>query len=216
MTLPQATLFPQALLPLYIFEPRYKQMLADALATHRLFVVARQRPGCLEEMPEAVAGLGLIRASVSHEDGTSHLLLQGVSRVRLRQTVRARPYRVQRIQPIGIDKCDSVVADALMAKVKELVEDLVELGLSMPAGMLVGGRTSDLTAARTHARDVLKYLGSLQDPDSLADLTACTVLQDSDSRQTLLELEDVEARLRRLLQFLLAEIQLRRKSGGYE
>jgi ATP-dependent Lon protease len=35
MTLPNATLFPQALLPLYIFEPRYRQMLADALHSNR-------------------------------------------------------------------------------------------------------------------------------------------------------------------------------------
>ena len=34
MTLPNATLFPQALLPLYIFEPRYRRMLADTLASH--------------------------------------------------------------------------------------------------------------------------------------------------------------------------------------
>ncbi|MEP6664219.1 MAG: LON peptidase substrate-binding domain-containing protein, partial [Verrucomicrobiota bacterium] len=35
MTLPNATLFPQALLPLHIFEPRYRKMLADALGSHR-------------------------------------------------------------------------------------------------------------------------------------------------------------------------------------
>ena len=45
MTLPNATLFPQALLPLYIFEPRYRQMLADALHSNRMFSVAMQRPG---------------------------------------------------------------------------------------------------------------------------------------------------------------------------
>ncbi len=57
MTLPNATLFPQALLPLYIFEPRYRQMLADALNTHRMFSVAMQRPGSLREAPAPVAGL---------------------------------------------------------------------------------------------------------------------------------------------------------------
>ena len=40
MTLPNATLFPQALLPLYIFEPRYRQMLVDMLHSHRMFSVA--------------------------------------------------------------------------------------------------------------------------------------------------------------------------------
>ena len=83
MTLPNATLFPQALLPLYIFEPRYRQMLADALHSHRMFSVAMQQPGTKRESPSPVAGLGLIRVSVGHRDGTSHLVLQGLARVEL-------------------------------------------------------------------------------------------------------------------------------------
>src|SRR5256885_7798208 len=94
MTLPNATLFPQAMLPLYIFEPRYRQMLADALSTHRMFSVAMQKPGRARETPCGVAGLGLIRASVGRSDGTSNLILQGLVRVELTQTVRYKPYRV--------------------------------------------------------------------------------------------------------------------------
>ena len=70
MTLPNATLFPQALLPLYIFEPRYRQMLVDTLKAKRMFSVAMQRPGRTRETPCPVAGLGLIRVSVDHQDGT--------------------------------------------------------------------------------------------------------------------------------------------------
>src|SRR3954465_1572326 len=98
MTLPSATLFPQALLPLYIFEPRYRRMLSDALNTNRMFSVAMQKPGRTRETPCPVAGLGLIRVSVGHNDGTSHLILQGLTRVKLRETVQYKPYRVQRIQ----------------------------------------------------------------------------------------------------------------------
>ena len=58
MTLPNATLFPQALLPLYIFEPRYRHMLADALHSNRMFSVAMQKPGTEREAPSPVAGLG--------------------------------------------------------------------------------------------------------------------------------------------------------------
>src|SRR5438034_1301972 len=94
MTLPSAILFPQALLPLYIFEPRYRQMLTDALNSHRMFSVAMQRPGRSREVPSTIAGLGLIRVSVAHKDGTSHLILQGLARVKLAETVRYKPYRV--------------------------------------------------------------------------------------------------------------------------
>src|SRR6266404_9564053 len=82
-SLPASTLFPQALLPLYIFEPRYRKMLADALRSDRMFSVAMQKPGRTREAPSPVAGLGLIRVSVGHNDGSSHLILQGLVRVEL-------------------------------------------------------------------------------------------------------------------------------------
>src|SRR5574342_612948 len=114
MTLPNATLFPQALLPLYIFEPRYRQMLADALHSNRMFSVAMQKPGSSREIPSPVAGLGLIRVSVGHRDGTSHLILQGLARVELEDTVRYRPSRIQRIRAIKSPPCDNVKVDALL------------------------------------------------------------------------------------------------------
>src|SRR4029078_766182 len=100
MTLPNVTLFPQALLPLYIFEPRYRQMLADALHSNRMFAVAMQKPGNAREVPLPVAGLGLVRVSVRHRDGTSHLILQGLVRVELEEAVRYKPYRIHRIKPM--------------------------------------------------------------------------------------------------------------------
>src|SRR6185295_3682837 len=121
MTLPSATLFPQALLPLYIFEPRYRHMLSDSLKSNRMFSVAMQKPGRTRETPCPVAGLGLIRVSVDHEDGTSHLILQGLTRVELMETVQYKPYRVQCIRPLQAKLVDNVVIDALLAKVHELV-----------------------------------------------------------------------------------------------
>src|SRR3954471_1074549 len=126
MTLPNATLFPQALLPLYIFEPRYRQMLADALHTNRMFAIAMQKPTNSREVPSPVAGLGLIRVAVGHRDGTSHLILQGIARVELEQAVRYKPYRVQRIKPRLTPPCDNVKVDALVAKMRELLEERIE------------------------------------------------------------------------------------------
>src|ERR1700752_2860776 len=132
MTLPNATLFPQALLPLYIFEPRYRQMLVDSLHSNRMFSVAMQKPGRTRETPSPVAVLGLIRVSVGHRDGTSHLILQGLARVELEEAVRYRPYRIQRIRPLQTPPCDNVKVDALVAKMRELLEERIELGLPFP------------------------------------------------------------------------------------
>src|SRR5260370_32850495 len=122
MTLPNATLFPQALLPLYIFEPRYRQMLADALHSNRMFSVAMQRPGNSRETPAPVAGLGLIRVSVGHRDGTSHLILQGLTPVVLAQAGRHAPYLDQRLRPAQDPPSDNGQVVALGATGRELLE----------------------------------------------------------------------------------------------
>ena len=212
MTLPNATLFPQALLPLYIFEPRYRQMLADALHSHRMFSVAMQKPGSTREMPSPVAGLGLIRVSVGHRDGTSHLILQGLARVELEETVRYKPYRVQRIRTIQTPPCDSVKVDALLAKMRELLEERVNLGLPFPFPVMSPGKTESTTTPPSFSpKEILGYLDSLTDPEQAADLVSCAVLPGAAQRQSILETVEVEARLQRLIHFLLAEIREKRK-----
>src|SRR6266446_819265 len=212
MTLPNATLFPQALLPLYIFEPRYRQMLADALHSNRMFSVAMQRPGSTRESPSPVAGLGLIRVSVAHRDGTSHLILQGLTRVELQETLRYKPYRVQRIRPLKTPPCDNVRVDALVAKVRELLEERIGLGLPFPNPMMSPEKSEHSpTPPSFSPKEILSYLDSITDPEQTADLVSCAVLPGAVERQAILETVDVEARLRRLIRFLLAEIRTKRQ-----
>jgi ATP-dependent Lon protease len=203
MTLPNATLFPQALQPLYIFEPRYRQMLADALRSHRMLAVAMQKPGRTRETPSPIAGIGLIRVAVKHADQTSHLILQGLARVELEEAVRYKPYRIQRVRPLRTPPCDSVAADALLAKVRELLEERIHLGLPFPP--------FPTASASVSGKEVLKCLDAIESPEQAADLVSWQVLLEASERQTILETIDVEARLRRLIQFLLAEIRQRQK-----
>jgi len=212
MTLPNATLFPQALLPLYIFEPRYRKMLADALHSTRMFSVAMQKPGTTRETPSPVAGLGLIRVSVGHRDGTSHLILQGLARVELEDTIRYKPYRIQRIRPLETPPCDNVKVDALVAKVRELLQERIELGLPFPFPVMSSEKDEASTAPPSFSpKEILNYLDSITDPEQAVDLVSCAVLPGAAERQTILETVEVEARLRRLIHFLLAEIHAKRK-----
>ena len=214
MTLPTVTLFPQALLPLYIFEPRYRQMLADALHSNRMFSVAMQKPGSTRETPSAVAGLGLIRVSVGHRDGTSHLVLQGLARVELEEAVRYKPYRIQRIRPLHTPPCDNVTVDALVGKMRELLEERTELGLPFPFPVMAPEKSKHGTVPPAiPPQEILHYLDSITDPDQAADLVSCAVLPGAAERQTILETVNVEARLRRLICFLLAEIRTRRQNN---
>lgn len=217
MTLPSATLFPQALLPLYIFEPRYRQMLADMLRTDRMFSVAMQQPGKQREAPCVVAGLGLIRVSVGHQDGTSHLILQGLARVELVDTVRVRPYRIASIRPLQPAPSDNVMVDALVAKVHELVEERIQLGpfpfpFSAFQNSASGKKASQ--GAKFSSKEVLDYLESLEDPDQVADLISCALLPGAVERQTILATVNLEARLRHLIHFLMEEIRRAREDGA--
>lgn len=204
MTLPNATLFPQALLPLYIFEPRYRQMLAEAIEGHRMFAVAMQKPGCARETPLPVAGLGLIHVCVRHKDGTSHLILQGLTRVQLEGTVRYKPYRIQRFRPIETPPCNSVAVDALLAKVRELLQERVALNLPSQSQEVIPPFSP---------QDILGCLDSLTDPEQTADLVSRAVMPGGAERQAILEAIDVETRLHRLIKYLLAEIRRKRKSN---
>src|ERR1700757_3456025 len=128
MPLPGAVLFPHALLPLYIFEQRYRAMLDYALNHDRMFCVTLIKPSCPEwQEPEDffhLATVGLIRACVGRDDGTSNLILQGLQRVRLTGFEQENPFPIATIERLESEIASSVETDALSAKVLELYSKL--------------------------------------------------------------------------------------------
>jgi Lon protease-like protein len=87
--------FPGCFMPLFIFEQRYRQMLDHALQSSRMFAVGSTMNGTV--LPVTTAGL--IRASKKRDDGTSHVMLYGVSRVRITGWVQEKPFRIATIEP---------------------------------------------------------------------------------------------------------------------
>ena len=191
MPLPGAVLFPHALLPLYIFETRYRQMLDHALLRHRMFCVALIKPSCPEwQAPEDffhLATVGLIRACVGRGDGTSNLILQGLQRVRFASFEQEAPFPVAKIDIVESRGQASVETEALGAKVLELYAKLKTKGRELP-------------------RKVDRYLSDLTDLEMLADLMASTFINDPLRRQQVLEELALNHRLRLIIQYLLDEI----------
>jgi Lon protease-like protein len=79
--LPQVALFPHAILPLHVFEPRYREMVRDCLAGDRKMAVASLAPGyeaTYHERPavRAVCGVGELVAHEALADGRSNILLR--------------------------------------------------------------------------------------------------------------------------------------------
>jgi Lon protease-like protein len=190
MPLPGALLFPHALLPLHIFEPRYRQMLDVALSEHRMFCVALLKPQRQHWQSTDdffhVAGVGLIRACVGRGDGTSNLILQGLRRVRFAGFEQSAPFPIAHLEPLESQATSSVETDALGAKVLELYSRLKENGRQLPD-------------------KVDQYLSHLGDTETLADLMAATFINDPLRRQRVLEELVVNQRLRLVIQYLRDE-----------
>lgn len=217
MILSGACLFPQALLPLFIFEPRYRRMLAATLDGHRMFVVAMARPDVSRESPLPVAGLGLVRASVQNDDGTSNLVLQGLTRVRLGKVTRYKPYREMQLVPLKDTAATSLLVDALQSRVLDLVEARLRQGATLSLALLAqvaGGITAPLGKGEVSVSDCMTALRQVEDPGFLADLVALMLLPNPLARQVILQTVDVSERLKHLIRFLLAEVARKRQEDG--
>ena len=204
ITLPNTVFFPQALLPLHIFEPRYQQMLRAVLATNRIFAVARldpaqaTQPGT-HEPAHAIATVGIIRACQKAEDDTANLLLQGISRVAISSIVREKPYRIISVQPLACTAGGNrTQLEIMRLEVMRLLQLRRRLGSPGPKGMT-------------------QFLESIEDFDTFADVAAFNLCDDAGFKQKLLEELDTRRRLQLFAAQLKADIEvqkLRRKLQG--
>jgi Lon protease-like protein len=187
MVLPNVTLFPHALLPLFIFEPRYREMLAWALEHDRMFCLALMKPGVKEAVSvddfHHVAGLGLIRACVGHEDGTSHLILQGLARVEFTKFIQDAPFRIARLRALPNEPATPEEAEALSAQILEFCAHYRAKGAEI-----------------TESLD--EQLAKVEDPAVLCDIVAHTFVRDPARRQSVLAEPKVAKRLRTLIKHL--------------
>lgn len=190
MPLPGVLLFPNALLPLHVFEPRFRAMLAHALHADRMLCVALVRPERHHWRTSGdffqVSTAGLIRACVGRGDGTSDLILQGIRRVKFTGFEQEAPFPIARLQSLKTRTDLTVETDALSAKVLEFYTHLKNSGRELP-------------------EKIDRYLSEMSDPEMLADLIASTFITDAVRRQQLLEELDLNQRLRLLIQYLREE-----------
>jgi uncharacterized protein len=183
-----ALLFPRSQLPLHIFEPRYRAMVRDALASDRLIAMVQPREAGAREAGASVPPvfeigcIGRIAACDELEDGRFNIVLEGISRFRIaREAEVTTPYR-------------QVDAD------RDGFEEDVEAVLG------IAQRAEIEREARVYADS----LGYLVDWDSVARLDdemlvngICQIAPlDVGSKQALLEARDLPTRADLLVQFM--------------
>ena len=115
--LPNLVFFPHTRLPLHVFEPRYRQLLADAVATDQRLGIVLLRPGWEADYfgapPIHSCGtVGHVEQAVPLEDGRFNILLRGDVRFRVMDEVLRDPYRKARVQaqPQHVPKAEKAYA----------------------------------------------------------------------------------------------------------
>jgi Lon protease-like protein len=187
--LPQATLFPGALLPLHVFEPRYRDLTRDVLADNQLMGIARLKPGFeadYEGRPPVfeVCGVGRVIEHKERPDGRYDLTLAGVARVRIvAEHPPDRAYRAVRAELLVDTPPEPALVVALEAQIATLWR-----------------------ALRPHlpesVRDLRELTRDAADAGVYADRLAATLIGDPDVSQCLLTEVDPAERLRMLVERL--------------
>lgn len=182
--LPDVVLLPRAILPLHIFEERYRAMTRDALAGDRRIAMAKlrrgwEKAGTANPPVEDVLCVGTIIEHARLPDGRFNLLLQGESRVCYTGLERPGVYRVAKVEPMD----EKVVLEIDVADLREQMLTMFE-----------SGELSRLPAAE----NFVKLLRSFLATSAVADLIGFHLL-DPTEKQLLLEEPDVRRRVERLV-----------------
>jgi len=204
MTLPDTVFFPQAMLPLHIFEKPYRKMLRDVLLEDRMFAVcsgasAQEELPVPGEKPQRVATAGLIRACRENPDGTADLVLQGLCRIQFSQILSHSPYR----------SADIEILPSVPGKNQETLLRL--------KGRLLGCIGVKRRLGGTIPSEVLTFLKGIDEPDVVVDLAAFALCEDRNFKQRLLETVDTSERLELYIDSLrrdIEEIRLHKKLLG--
>ena len=124
--LPEVVLFPKEVLPLHIFESRYRIMLKSVLETDSMFGVIKW-----DQNTKSMANVGCCAQIIKHqtaEDGRSNIITLGQQRFQILEIVRSTPYCSAMVSWINDENVDNFQKlDALKDSVTEALSDVVKL-----------------------------------------------------------------------------------------
>ena len=180
--LPEVVLFPRAILPLRIFEPRYRRMTADALSSESIIATALLKPGfeplyhSLRAPIHLVIGISQIVASEQLDDGNFNILLRGVTRARIVKELAHKPYRVAHVRPL---KPLTQASPDELEQIRDTLQQTIE---------------AEFVGDREIQEYWLKLLGAPLELGDVADLIASALPVEAELRQCLLAEPNPSAR----------------------
>jgi Lon protease-like protein len=187
--LPTVVLFPNVFLPLHIFEPRYRQMVDEALNGDRIIGMVLLRPGWERDYDGRppvypIGCAGVITHAERLADGRFNIVLRGMEKFRITGEETGRPYRVAQVEPVPEPAADSVRAEmrierrrleALLVPQPERQPD-PKVPSSMPDEDLVNALAQYLEFEPVEKQALLERDGVLHRCRSLIELLEMKVL----------------------------------------
>jgi Lon protease-like protein len=184
--------FPNTLLPLHVFETRYRQMVSDIMSAERIIGMVLLKPGWEKDYqgnPEIynVACMGRMVSAEPLEDGRFNIVLYGLKRVKILETVKDNPYRLVRVK---------ILEDVHGTNEEVYRERIIEL-VSKWNGML--GKEHESHRINIDTRLPLENL-----TDAFASLNISNVFE----KQELLEEVSILKRAEKILSYLETKLQV--------
>jgi uncharacterized protein len=195
--LPNVVLFPNVFLPLHIFEPRYRDMVADALQGDRIIGMVLLRPGFESDYDGrppvyAVGCAGLISHAERLPDGRYNIVLRGLEKFRIRSEDDSRSYR--------------------LAQIEALVEPMADPDREALRGER--RRLEALLVPRAEGRGADSTVPSSMSDDELVNALAQYLELEPVEKQALLERHGLLARCRSLIELLEMKVLIARHDWG--
>lgn len=188
--LPNAVLMPMSIIPLHVFEKRYRLMTRDSLASHRMIAIALLEPGyepkydTLEAPIHPVVCIGRILREERLEDGRYNFLLQGLDRAQIIQENKELSYRRARLQLMHPQPLQPEVERTYRSELLRMLNEEPLLPLAKRGGWMELFKCPDLSFS------------------DLVDVLAATVLRCPDDKQQFLGEPRVFERVRCLCDLL--------------
>ncbi|MGB9630329.1 MAG: LON peptidase substrate-binding domain-containing protein, partial [Thermodesulfobacteriota bacterium] len=188
-------IFPYMVIPLFVSRERSIKSIEEAISKDRLIFLVAQKKGS-EEDPSLkdlyrVGTVAVIMKMLRLPDGKVKILIQGLSKASIKETIHTKPYFLVKVENIKDPFITEITleTEALIRNVKEQLERIVSYGKLL-------------------SPDLMFVLEGVDDPGRLADLVASNIELSVEKAQEILEILDPIERLKALNELLGKEVQV--------
>jgi ATP-dependent Lon protease len=186
-------LFPDLILPIMVGRKKSVKLIDDAMDSDRIIGIITQKRSETEDPKESdlysVGVAALILRMIREMDGSQRVIVQGISRIKVKEYIQREPYFKARSETIEEGLAQGVEIEALMMNLKNLFQRAVELAPYLTA-------------------ELGTMVNNVKSPPILADLIVSNLNLSTPEKQGILETFDVRERLTKVHLFLNKEVQV--------